>query len=349
MRSNGHFDYDLNHARPYANRGSVASVSPYTQDLSSGDMMAAYRTGNMYQYGSKAYCANVAGWNNGYAEDSVDYSLNCATYPVLNQDPSNMVPYPWPSRAKQAVSGSMYVDPSAFSYGATTSLVHRPAVSSDSPNFSMTSFVAALPSSGADRLLPTPVNRTITGSSGASSYRADGLPTVAGYKTSGGASSTATSPTSPISEVTTGGYASSVQTTNADGSPMSAYPSAASTVSSHHRGSYASSDVYGMASGNEGIFSDQERGIGSQGPAVDLTSYTYGDSGSSSLRRESSTSTPASGTGVSAGPAWALNETAHHHHAVAGVSASSGYATEAASSSSGCTKHADHKSVSSRR
>jgi len=295
----------------------------------------------MYPYTTKSYYSNLPGCYGSYPEDNVDYGLSCSSYPVLNHDPNHIVPYQWASRAKQTASNGIYVDPEAgYSYGSTTNLVHRPASSaSESPGFSMSSFASALPSSGAERLLPTPVSRSLTSSaaasSGPSSYRTDGLP--ASYKPASTTAQALASPTIPTSDTAAAPYPSTAaQTATADEPAISTY---STSLPSHHRPSYTSADVY---SSGEGLFSEQERGLTTQGSGgVDIAGYSYGGS-SSSLRRGSSTSGATASTSsatLSNGQAYIPNESPHlpSHHNVATVSSVTttvGYAGEVGTTSS---------------
>ncbi|KAJ9145050.1 hypothetical protein NKR23_g5509 [Pleurostoma richardsiae] len=366
IRESGDYAYNIEAARPFAHRGSVgqlgsSSISQYGQDLGSGEMLASYRAGQAYAYNGKQYYSGMASWNGSYGDDGgcgsgggVDYSLNYSSYPVLNHDPGHMVPYHhhWPagSRSKSA-SSSVYVDPDAgYPYGAgNASLVHRPAAvpsGGDARNFSLSSVAASLPSSSADRLLPTPTASRAAPSSlstAGSAYRTDGLPPYAPPAKPAGPQ---ISPTSPASDVATA-YAGSFE-----GQPLASYAGAGATVSGQtgraSHGSSSSASTFSVDTGGDAIFGEQERSVGSQGSAVDLTGYTYGMETASSLRRISSGSCAvASRTAPGElpsensppyGPADGQYHRQHHrqHHrqyplsAVPSSGTSSGYATELA-------------------
>lgn len=297
------YEYNIDVSRTLAQRGggSIAqvgtSMSQYPQDmhlLSSGGMPASYRGNSYGSMGPKNYYSMGSEWADAYGSDGgVDYSLSCPPYQVINND---IVPGygHWGGARHKTVSqvSSVYLDSDpgyAYGTGSTANLVHRPAVSvsgADSSAYSFSSIAASLPSTGNERLLPNPVSRTL--SSSLASYRGDGL--SAGYSSSksnhnsvipSGAAGQ-TSPVSPISDVTAeaAAYASS------------AYDYATTMRAPQHHSS-SSSDAYASVStgSSETIFGDADRGAATQGPAVDLTGYTYGGGSptdTSSMRRASS-------------------------------------------------------------
>jgi hypothetical protein len=185
--------------------------------------MMTYRQGT-YPYGSKGYYSAVSGWGGGYSDD-VDYSL---TYPAsysLNQDPVHMVQG---YRYNSSVKTPAYAEPEAstYSYG---SLAHRPAVSSDLPNFSLSSMAASLPSAPSDRL--PAAQRTST----SSAYRSDGLSAhyssraSSSHSTETGYASLNPTFESPVSYTATAPLPSNVSRTagHSEGGP---YQSASSTA-----------------------------------------------------------------------------------------------------------------------
>lgn len=310
MRDNnrhGHYDYNMDVSRAMAHRGGGSSLAhglsssmgQYPQDitlLSTGGIPASYRSGSYPpSVGSKSYYPMGPDWTDPYGADGgVDYGLGCSPYPVINNDPVHMgVSYNhWASanKHKSASQGSVYMDPEAgyaYSTAPTASLVHRPAVSvpADTSAYSFTSLASSLPATTSERLLPTPVSRTLGSST--PSYRIDGLPSGytgskpgPGVSVPGGPPVQTPSPVSPESDVTTVGYASS------------AYEYATSARSSQHHGG-GSADAYGSVSSGPGetIFGDTDRNAATQGSAVDLTGYTYGGPSpedTASLRRASS-------------------------------------------------------------
>ncbi|OTA77302.1 hypothetical protein M434DRAFT_18325 [Hypoxylon sp. CO27-5] len=197
LRNDGsEFGYNLDAARPFANQARVAlsqlnSISQYPTDMPGGDVLTSYRQSQYSPYGNKGYYSTMSGWTGAYQDESVDYSINYP-YPILGQEPAHMVQ----SYTRYGPGKSVYVDSEATSY-SYGNLVHRPAVTSESPTgFSLSGMAASLPNTTdrvvpSDRLLPQ-VNRTLTGSS---SFR-DCLSTYTSSKTS---------PASSLSEV---GYAS---------------------------------------------------------------------------------------------------------------------------------------------
>ncbi len=332
-------------------------------EMASGELMGPYRAGYQ-QYDDKGpYYPAVPGCYGGYGDDgsgSIEYGMPCASYPVLNQSPNNtMVSYQWAaaaassSRPRQAAThGGVYVDgdpaaaAAAYPYGGaaagspTTSLAHRPAgagLSGESPtSIPLSSFVSA-----GDRMLPTPVTRT--------------LPSTGPYRTDGRLSSASSSSVVVPSPTASSTGVQAVE----DSPPMAAYTSASQhqhphphSHTHHHQHHRPSYDVYhhGHHQG-EAIFSEQERGMGTQGSSLDISGYTYG--GSSSLRRASSATSAATGVAgtpsssasgtLSNGQTYVPSETssqvsphahhrhAHHqhHHVATSIAASPGYRSEA--------------------
>ncbi|KAI1081545.1 hypothetical protein F5B20DRAFT_69528 [Whalleya microplaca] len=318
----GDFGYNLEAARPYSNQtrmtvSPLTSMSQYPADMTGGDVMASYRQ-NQYPYGSKGYYSTISGWSGTYPDDGVDYSLNY-TYPMLNQDPAHMVH----NYGRYGSGKSVYVEPetSSYSYG---NLVHRPAVSSDSPTgFTMSGMAASLPNAPdrvvpSDRLLPQ-VNRTLTGSS---SYRSDGLPSH--Y------SGTKASPTSTMSEV---GYSSLNSSFESPYSTTSTLPSNISHRSaSHHDNSTYQS---GASSASEAIYAPGEQSLRSAEDSSSSLSYIYSDSKPFSSRRDSQSSGGASTGSVLPNGHVYVPESHHPHtssqnYVVSGVAASQGSGVDGA-------------------
>lgn len=357
MRDNnrhGQYDYNMDVARAMAHRGGggggsslahglSSSMGQYPQDITlmgTSGIPTSYRSGSYPPgVGSKSYYPMGTDWTDTYATDGgVDYELGCSPYPVINNDPVHMgVSYNhWASANKQKSAGhnnnnhnNVYMDPEAgyaYNTAPTAGLVHRPAVSvpADTSAYSFTSLASSLPAATNERLLPTPVSRTL-GSSG-SNYRIDALPSVYGKpghgsSIPGGPPVQTPSPVSPDSDVTTVGYASS------------AYEYATPGRSSQHHGGGGgnSADAYAPLSSGTGetIFGDSDRNAGTQGPAVDLGGYTYGGTSpvdTASLRRASSgsglTSRSVAGSSASSGAGYVGSDggasTAHgsgaYHH-----------------------------------
>ncbi|CAN8105622.1 unnamed protein product [Discula destructiva] len=304
------YDYNIDVSRSLAQRGSGsmahvgASLAQHPLDLhllSSSGLPASYRGNGYGSMGAKGYYTMGGEWGDAYAADGgVDYGLDCPPYPVINGDMVSGYGHWTGARQKIASqSNGVYLDSdTGYGYGSspTASLVHRPAVSvaggGDSSAYSMSSIAASLASTGSERLLPTPVSRT-PGSS-ASGYRGDGLP--AGYSSSAKSGhgnvvpSGAVGPASPISTIADVTAAAAAVA----GYASSAYNYANTARASQHHGS-GSADAYTAVSsgGGETIFGDADRNAATQGPAVDLTGYTYGGGSpadTSSVRRASSNS-----------------------------------------------------------
>ncbi|KAI0133957.1 hypothetical protein BJ170DRAFT_180627 [Xylariales sp. AK1849] len=303
------FGYNVETARAYHARGAVSPhnpVSQYAADMTAGDNMV-YRQG-AYPYGSKGvYYSAVSGWGGAYPDDSVDYSLNYS-YPHLSQDPLHMVPgygrYGSGSKAQTPV----YVDSEAstYSYG---NLVHRPAVNSDLPNFSLSGMAASLPTP-TDRL--PAVNRTLTGSSG---YRPDGLP--AHYSSSKASTShsadvgySGLNPNfeSPVSYGTTATLPSNISARSSQ-----------SEAGTYHSASSASGD---------GIYASDHPGYRS---VHESDSYIYSDRLDSSRRDSQSSGRASAGSVLSNGQVYvpeSQSHTAVHGYAVS-AAADAGAASQA--------------------
>ena len=259
-------------------------------------MLGSYRgSGSAYSYtpATKAYYPAMPAYGTSYG-DEFEFGLGVPAPSVVNPEPVGMLPGQWSSgaRAKPASFSSIYLDAEG-SYGgySSTSLLHRPshALNSDSPSFSFSSVAASLPLSnapGPDRLLPNPTGRSST------------LPYPATVKPSAPASASATSTLTDVA--TAASYAGGFDT------PSLPFSSAASSSLSSHpsSSSRSSSDTF---SGSDGIFSEQERSIASQGPAFDMGGYTAsprrGSGGGSSRNNHAYV------------PAESAHEAAGHHQA----------------------------------
>ncbi|CAJ2502161.1 Uu.00g095550.m01.CDS01 [Anthostomella pinea] len=295
------YGYNLDAARTYANqtRGAVSPLNPlshYAADLPPGDVLSSYRQ-SPYPYSSKNYYSTMAGWQGAYPDDGVDYGLNYPSYQMLNQDSAPLVQ----GYGRYGSSKPVYVDSESpsYSYG---SLVHRPAVNSDSQGFSLSSMAASLPSAS-DRVissdrLHSEVNRTLTGSS---MYRADGLLTHYG--------GTKPSPTSTIPEV---GY-------NNPGTTFESPYSASSTLPSGITQRTASQADTAAYQASAGAAADTVYPSGDQTlrPAEDANaglSYVYSDSKLDNTRRGSrSRSGAGAGSVLSNGHVYVPES--HHTHA----------------------------------
>ncbi|GKT44810.1 putative transcriptional regulatory protein [Colletotrichum spaethianum] len=325
------FAYELKAARAYQAQQAMASpltASPphYASDMH--DSLTRYpptSTGySSYGGGGKYYpaAATMSSWSStpGYSDDgtsSVDYSAATMgySYPYQSHDPG----YYYRMTAKAAVpsSGDMYVNADAttgYSYGSSgASLVHRPAVSavqSEGSNFSLSNVAASLPQAGGDRMLPNPASRLPNTS--VLAYRTEGGVSAPSYAASSSTKSSGspisqTSPTSAVSEVTTGYSTSTAGSGSYDSSPVTAYPPPVHTLPSmsHHRLSNVA-DMTGYppssASSGDSIFSASETSLRTHGSASELSyKYTDGSSATSSVGRRGSGETSSSGGSLSNG------------------------------------------------
>lgn len=366
VRGDADFGYNLDSARVHAQRSTSApeASSPYTAHEVgpvSGDMMPSYRgaSGSQYPYASsnKSYYPSMAVWSNNYTDEpTVDYSgLGCNAYGMYSQEASSLMPYPsWGPRKPATLpsSSNIYMDAADTSYTYGTAAPNmmpqqRPAASSESQSFSVSSIAANLPSSGNERLLPTPNSsaRSVSGSAGPG-YRTDGLPSL--YSKSS-ISSTSSIAASPVSTVTT-----ETAATTYDGVPLAPYTATGSTTSvlPYHkppqRETGSAVGYSGLSTLSDAIFSEHQRSIGSQGSGVDLTSYTYGsDAGSSSsVLRRSSADYSRAGSTIGSNSRYTPHTSSHHgygqgvygpsdgattthgHHAAAAATAVSSATTE---------------------
>ncbi|RYP43543.1 hypothetical protein DL768_009877 [Monosporascus sp. mg162] len=318
------FGYNIDASRTFQARTTVSPLnSHYPGEMAAGDVMP-YRQGS-YACGNKSYYSGVSGWTNTYPEDGVEY-VNYPPYQIMGQDSVHMMQ----SYGRYGHSKSVYVDPeaSAYSYG---NLVHRPAVSNDAPNFSLSGMADSLPNPSSarvvpsDRLLPQ-VTRAITNSS----YRTDGLPGQYSGKTTAPHSSTSTvsdtygalnaSFDSPVSYAATGTLPSNISHRSASQSDSTSYQPSAS-------------------SGADTIYNNNDPPIRPTDEASAGLSYIYSDR--DSIRRDSQSSGGAST--LSNGNIYVPES--HHAHAsaqayvVSGVSASQSAVVEGATTATTRSGH----------
>lgn len=266
----------------YASRTPVTHGIPYSNDVSAlgtGDVLtSSYRGGSTYPYtpATKTYYPALHAYGTAYP-DAFEFGLGVSSPPGMHPEPVSMIPGAWncTSRSKQQPFGSMYLDSpdggTFGGYGGVGGLLHRPSphsASADSPSFSFSGVATA------DRMLPNPTARSST------------LPHPSSSKPSTPASATSTASTL-VDVATAASYVG--------GFPNSGLSfCSGSSISSHFSSpSRSNSDGY---SGQESIFSEQERSTQSQGPAFDMSGYTASPRRSSGL---------GSGAGVSM--------TGHHH------------------------------------
>ncbi|CRK39821.1 hypothetical protein BN1708_008047, partial [Verticillium longisporum] len=270
------FAYDIDTARTYQVRGIIPSAFPpqYPPDLQDG--LARFPSPSASYNSTARYNQGIPSWASAYCDETADFS-NMGYHPsYYSQDPAYLY---------RMASATERTEPSSLLYGdvgANYNYGQRPITGGDSPNFSLSSVAASLPSSSDSRLLPTPVNRTLA-SSGASIYRADETSPYS-YKAQNG-TATLSSPVVSLSEES-GGYlsceSSPAPAYQASSGPPSANGSASSTSSASNRMSMSmccGTDGYSTSSS---IFSNSE--LRAPGSGSD-PSYDYGDS----LRRSSGT------------------------------------------------------------
>ncbi|KAI0836561.1 hypothetical protein F5Y06DRAFT_305059 [Hypoxylon sp. FL0890] len=309
LRNDGNnFDYNLDAARPFSNQSRVAvshlsSIAEYPTDVTGGDVLTSYRQSQYSPYGSKGYCSTMSGWTGSYQDDTVDYNLSYP-YPMLTQEPAHMVQ----SYTRYGPGKSIYVEPETptYSYG---NLVHRPAVTSESPTgFSLAGMAASLPNATdrvvpSDRLLPQ-VNRTLTGSS---TFR-DGLPTYTSSKTSLASS---------LSEVGYGNLNSSFDppycTTN---TLTSSGPHR--SASQHDVATYQSSGTHTAGS----PYTSSDHTLRSPEDANSGLSYIYSDKLDSSRRESQSTGGASAGSVLPNGHIY-VPDSHHSHHSSSQTSVAS--------------------------
>lgn len=280
--------------------------------------MGSYRQ-SQYQYGNKSYYSTIPTWTSAYTDDNVDYGLNYS-YPMLNQDSASMVQ----SYGRYGPGKSVYVDPESSPY-SYNNLVHRPAVTSESPTgFSLSGMAASLPNppdrvASSDRLL-TQVNRTLTGSS---SFRADGLSSYGGTKTT---------PTSSMPEA---GYSSlNSSFDQAYSSPTTLTSNVPSrSISQHDATTYQSS----VTPASDGLYASSDQSLRSAEDGNSGLSYIYTDNKLDSSRRDSQSSGGASAASVLPNGHVYVPDS-HHSHVSSSqsyVSSSQGSAVDGATAPSG--------------
>ncbi|ROT37500.1 hypothetical protein SODALDRAFT_198664 [Sodiomyces alkalinus F11] len=296
------FGYDMDSARVFQARGSIASpFSPHYPPEMTDSLSRYHPPSSGYQYPSRYY-SGVPSWPPAYGEDGVDYASFGYPHAYYGNDPTYL--YRMASNAKAVSANGMYTgtDP-------TYNCVHRPPVSAETANFSLSTVAASLPSTIAtnDKLLPTPVNRAVA------SHRGDyGSPKPSPEDSTQGSPSTA------VTEMP-GNY------TGYDGPSVSTYHSSSGIPSSHRLSTSTScgTDVYPSSSSGSSLFSESESGLRNQSSNSDL-SYKYADSS----RRGSGTSTLSNGYPYMIPQLPSSSAPLHSHHHVDhthGVSAAAAY------------------------
>ncbi|UKZ91313.1 uncharacterized protein TrAFT101_006301 [Trichoderma asperellum] len=260
------FTYSIDLARTFQARGAslvppmptppLPSSYPDTMHVPSGEALS-YKNSSAYAYGNKYY--PVSTWTNGYVEDSnVDYAVYPQSYQpaavqppvqqqaVQQQDASYMMGYrmstssPAPMKHESGNAPPLYVEPNTAAYGYPTghasatstvaSMIHRSAASTDtSPSYAYQSVASGIPShmNTNERLLPAPSTRSLTSAPQQQHpYRAESI-SSAYSKTS--QSSTGSSSPAALSEAAATTYNSF------ESSPLTSYPTSASTSSHHGR------------------------------------------------------------------------------------------------------------------
>ncbi|KAM0326122.1 hypothetical protein ACHAQA_006715 [Verticillium albo-atrum] len=260
------FGYDMDTARTYQVRGGMPSpFSPhYPPELAEG--LVRYAPAPAAYNAPGRYHQTLPSWGAGYCDETPDYSNLGYQQPYYNQEQAYV--YRMACAAGRSEANSVMYGDGSPNYNYT----HRPPVSSsDSPNFSLTSVATSLPSSN-DRLLPTPVNRTLA-SSGAPVYRAEESSPY-NFKPQN-AATTLPSPVVSPSEAS-GGYLS------CENSPAPGFPPSSGVSSINGSGSSSSDSRMSMSthcgtdgsSNSSSIFSAS--GMRTPSSSSDL-SYDYGD------------------------------------------------------------------------
>ncbi|KAI2775978.1 hypothetical protein F4815DRAFT_496350 [Daldinia loculata] len=309
------FGYNLDAARPYSNQSRVTvshlnSVPQYPATISGEDVIASYRH-SQYPYASKYHYSTVPGWTSTYSDEGVEYSGLNYPYQIISQEPAHMVQ----GYGRYGSAKSVYVDPESppYSFG---SLAHRPVASSESPTgFSLSGMAASLPNAPdrvvpSDRLLPQ-VNRTLTSSS---SYRADGITSYSGSKTS---------PSSSLSEVSYG---------NLNPSFESQY-SAPNTLPTQRSGSQSDTNPYQPSAtpASDALYTSSDQSLRSTDDTNTSFSYIYSDKLESSRRNSQSSCGASGGSVLPNGHVYVPDS--HHTHAPS----SQGYVSSQDSAVDGAT------------
>ncbi|CAM1509393.1 Fc.00g031320.m01.CDS01 [Cosmosporella sp. VM-42] len=300
MKNHDTFTYNLEASRQYHSRGSTVvpqlpTVPQYPDGVAVPTDPLAYRQNSAsFGYNSKPYCP-VAGWAQAIPEEQpVNYPMYGPSYHGLPEPEYNMN-YRIGSGPPSKPPSNLYVDTEpnyAYSSGPpTTSLAHRPAAGADS-SFTFQNVAAGMAGSvnGSERVLPTPVGRSLP-SSGASSYRNDS--TSSTYSKGSGSSGSGTSPNTPNSDVPS-------SYTSYEPSSMSSYPS--STLPTQ----LSRTDLYSTSGSSDAVFSTSDS-LRAPTSAADMQ-YRYTDT---TTRRDSTSS--AGALTLSHGPTYVPQ--GHSHHA----------------------------------
>ncbi|KAF4970745.1 hypothetical protein FZEAL_9979 [Fusarium zealandicum] len=205
------FSYSLEASRQYQARGSsvvpappvTASQYPDGLPMAASDPFA-YRPPATFAYSAKPFYP-LSSWGHGYAEDSgINYTMYPPSYPAVH-DSDYSINYRIGSGTTGKTGGICVDTEPNYAYSGGThaaTLVHRPGtVTADSTNLTFQNMAAGV--SLGDRVLPTPVVRSMTNSAGASSYRNDSGGSLYSSSNSSNSSSrssqASTSGTSPTS------------------------------------------------------------------------------------------------------------------------------------------------------
>ncbi|KAL2758619.1 hypothetical protein ACRALDRAFT_1080378 [Sodiomyces alcalophilus JCM 7366] len=280
----------MDSARVFQARGSIATpFSPHYGPEMTDGLSRYHPPSSGYQYPARYY-SGLPSWAPSYGEDGVDYA-SFGYHPHTYYGNNAAYLYRMASSAKAVSANGMYAttDP-------TYNCVHRPPVSGETANFSLSTVAASLPSAVAtnDKLLPTPVNRAVA------SQRGDYGPPKASQE-----DSTQPSPTATVAEMQ-GNYS------DYDNPPVSTYHPSPGSIPSGHRLSTSTScgtDVYSSSSSGSSLFSELEPGLRSQSSGSDL-SYKYTDSS----RRGSGTSTLSNGHAYMVPQLPSSSAPLHSHH-----------------------------------
>lgn len=289
--NNSEFDYNPMAARALAQRSAVSSGPQYVGPH--GFSNDFYRTGDLlpYTYGSKSYHMSLPGWSSGFGGDYGSYSVseNCGngSYSVMNDDP---ISCSW-ERAKLSQVGptrpiNILPQEGGLSQGGSP-LAPLPEVTNSTAVVTSSPFHSDIPaaeSEQVERLQSMPI-RKVSQTVRESSYGDNVLPTFF-----------AISAAIPDLDNPAAVYGSSLGSASSRHLAASAYTNNNVTggqdQNGNHEPQFSESKTYEIGGSSESIFSEQERGVGTQGSAVSLSSYTYNPTAgqtphSSSYRRPS--------------------------------------------------------------
>ncbi len=294
------FNYDPLISRILAQRSAVPPIPSYGAD-SFGTSGEALRPATLYAYSDRPQYANVPPWSAGSTEDPVDYMMpSDSTYTVVGDQANQLVLYPWEERAREepASTNISSAEPTLASrvkskatigalHGGTANLVYRFAASAADgsgtsrrthsmnvgPSGNPVEIIEGQAGGKQSQPLAT-IHTTDRHVHDASRFKQD-----AGHRSAAPRSAhvQVADPSSVASNPTCGVFSTTAGPGRLSGLGFAAH--LADHICDNIKTELRETSAYVAASStNDGIFSEQERGMGLQGPAPGLEGYTYDSS-----------------------------------------------------------------------